>query len=841
MSLLNLELKIMRGLCNFITFVYLERKIMFNYLPKIFPLESSNMKKIKYTLNVWLIVICSVLTIQAQTLVSGIVTDANSGESLIGATILVQETGKGISTDFDGRYELSLQPGTYQFVLSYIGYDDLSLKVLVTNTPRMTFDIKMGESTSILDVITVTGSQVEKKFTEETVSIDVISPEFIQGKNNTSLSDAIQRVPGVEVIDGQPNIRSGSGYAYGAGSRVVILVDDQPMLAADNSDVKWNFIPIENAAQVEIIKGSSSVLYGSAALNGVINVRLARATETPYTYLSMYSGLYDNFRDTSQIWWGSAIERPYQTGVYMAHRQKLNKNLGLVLGGNIHFLKGYLKDADEERARFNFNLRYNPPKNDRLSYGIAGNIMYHKIGNFFLWGSDSTQHYVHIDDPISGDAYSTSSLDPWLTYFDKFSNKHTFKTRYFDVTKLRGGNNALAKIFSLEYRYQREFAKKLNLTAGGQAQYFYAKSVLFGKDSLGNFPSENGYTYAAYAQLDKKLFDKLNTTLGMRWEAFHVSGESIAALPVFRLGLNYPINRTNFLRASFGQGYRVPSLAERFIDDDITDGVFIFPNPELKPESGWSTELGYKKVIDKGKKWNGYIDVAAFLMEYRDMTEFLFDLYVPAGVEVDPLTALQTYLGFKAVNISRARIAGMEFTVFGEGHIKNIPTRLWAGYTYSFPGDLGQDTTLVGLGNFMNRAVKNFMQIDSAESGGILKYRSLHTTRLDWEIDPHKNLTIGIAANYKSFVYNIDDVLEGGGKYGSLVSALVPALKRVREFREAREGKGDWLVDFRLAYRFDDNHQLTFSVNNALNREYTLRAAKPGPPRLYNVKYQMMF
>jgi len=98
-------------------------------------------------------------------------------------------------------------------------------------------------------------------------------------------------------------------------------VDDQPLLSADLSDVKWNFIPIENAQQVEIIKGSSSVLYGSAALNGVINVRLARATETPYSYLSMYSGVYDRMKDTAQIWWNSPLERPYQTGVYMAPLQ----------------------------------------------------------------------------------------------------------------------------------------------------------------------------------------------------------------------------------------------------------------------------------------------------------------------------------------------------------------------------------------------------------------------------------------------------------------------------------------------------------------------------------------
>ncbi len=802
------------------------------------------MKKTIRLIITCLLAFCVYTNNNAQTIVSGTVSDAKSGETLIGASVLSKESGKGVTTDFNGNYEIVLDNGTYQLIFSYIGYEDIPKAITINGQKDLKLDVKMGEGTSILDMVTVTGSQVEKKLTEETVSIDVIAPEFIQRRNNVSLSDAVQRVPGVEVIDGQANIRSGSGYAFGAGSRVAVLVDDQPLLSADISDVKWNFIPIENAAQVEIIKGSSSVLYGSAALNGVINVRLARATETPYTSLSMYSGVYHRMRDTAQIWWDSPLERPYQTGVYMAHRQKLTPHLGLVLGGNIHFSRNYLKTADEERARFNFDLRYNPPENDRLSYGISGNTMYHKLGDFFLWGNEPNGHYTHINNQVNSNTFHTTSIDPWLNYFDKKQNKHTLRSRYFNVYKLRGtAQNIPARIASLEYRYQRQFDGNLNVTAGALGQYINATNVSFARDSTGGFVRQTGFTSAFYGQVDKKFFNKLNTTFGIRWENFNISGESVAALPVFRLGLNYPASKTDFFRASFGQGYRVPSLAERFIDDDITEGVFIFPNPELRPESGWSSEVGYKKVIDKGgDKWNGYIDAAAFVMEYQDMTEFLFDLYRPDSLAGEPVTLdqLLTYLGFRAVNISRARIAGGELTVFGQGKIGNTPTRIWAGATYSFPGDLSADTTLVNFGNFIGRATRNFFSVDSADVNGILKYRSLHTARLDVEADV-QNFTFGAAANYKSFVYNIDDILVASGEYGFLVSTILPAVLQIRDFREERQGRGDLLLDLRLAYSFENDHRLTFSVMNALNREYTVRAARPGPPRLYNLKYQMVF
>ena len=74
-------------------------------------------------------------------------------------------------------------------------------------------------------------------------------------------------------LDGQANIRGGSGWSYGAGTRVLVMVDDMPLISGDAGQVQWNLIATENVNQVEIIKGASSALYGSSALNGIINIR----------------------------------------------------------------------------------------------------------------------------------------------------------------------------------------------------------------------------------------------------------------------------------------------------------------------------------------------------------------------------------------------------------------------------------------------------------------------------------------------------------------------------------------------------------------------------------------
>lgn len=64
------------------------------------------------------------------------------------------------------------------------------------------------------------------------------------------------------------------------------------MTTADADDAKWSVIPVENIDQIEVLKGAASATYGSGALNGVINARMAYPTDKPYTKLVTYAGFY---------------------------------------------------------------------------------------------------------------------------------------------------------------------------------------------------------------------------------------------------------------------------------------------------------------------------------------------------------------------------------------------------------------------------------------------------------------------------------------------------------------------------------------------------------------------
>jgi iron complex outermembrane receptor protein len=762
-------------------------------------------------------------SLNGQSVLSGLVSDAENEEALISVTVSIKGTTEGTTTDLDGKYKLPLEEGTYTILFSYIGFESVEKEVVSDGKTGIVLDVALSVGALIGETIIVTEGRYEKKLEESTVSIDVIGQDQIESNNVTSLDEIVKKASGVQISDGQISIRGGAGYAYGVGSRVLFLVDGQPLLSAELSDVKWNYMPVENAEQIEIIKGSASVMYGSGALNGVINLRTAYPKgDKSYTAFSIYAGIYDQPRIDSMRWFDPKEEgaaMPMFSGLYFAHRERLHKNVDLVIGGNIHLGNGYFKGVDERRFRFNFNTRFRAPKSDgRISYGLNGNIMYHEDGRFFMAKDMTNNAYLNLT-PVNRDRYYSISIDPYFTAFDKSDNKHDIRGRWFRISKIQSNADSEGDVFSLEYQFQRTFENEWIVTAGARGQYFHVNSILFADLSAASNERAlfTGSAFAAYAQVDKKFFNRLSATVGLRWEGFLVDTSFIPTLPILRVGLNFEATPDDFIRASFGQGFRLPSMGERYFNELLPGSPFgVFPNPDLQPETGWSTEIAYRHVF-RGKNFKIYADLAFFWMEYNDMVEFSLGNY-PQGA------------GFSFINISKARIAGWEISTQGEVRIGKVPLRIWGGYTYSFPGNLSADTSkLRDPGVFIGEVFRTFVEgVERADYPNILKYRRMHTVRMDVETECW-GITLGAAVTYNSFMDHIDPLFE--------YNFITPELSQFRLIHN----KGYWLLDLRIGYRFNDKQRINLVVQNALNEEYASRPAQMGAPRSFSLKYSHVF
>ena len=148
-----------------------------------------------------------------------------------------------------------------------------------------TLEIRLEPDVASIGTAVVSAGRYEQDLGEVSVSIDVLPPELVNQGAPTSADQSLSRTPGVTIVDSEPQIRGGSGYSFGAGSRVAVLLDGLPVLSGDAGRPTWGFLPLENLEQVEVVKGASSVLYGSSALSGVIQFRTAYGPGTLHPHL----------------------------------------------------------------------------------------------------------------------------------------------------------------------------------------------------------------------------------------------------------------------------------------------------------------------------------------------------------------------------------------------------------------------------------------------------------------------------------------------------------------------------------------------------------------------------
>ncbi|MFC2081055.1 TonB-dependent receptor domain-containing protein [Bacteroidota bacterium] len=724
---------------------------------------------------------------QEISVITGRISDSISGAPLIGTAVISGKT-TGTISDGDGKYYIRTGEKIITLHFQYLGYHATSRTVQTGQEDTVFLDINMQRSVTALDEIVVSAGKYEQRLSEVMVSVDIIKPERIANTGTISLETILRQTPGVDILDGQPGIRGGSGYSYGAGSRVLVLMDDLPILSGDAGDVKWDYLPVENIAQIEIIKGASSVLYGSSALNGIFNIRTQYPTDVPSTRISIYSGLYLDPRREELIWWD---KQPFYTGIEFSHSRKI-RNLDLVVGGNLFKDGGYRENENQKRARLNIGLRYRNQKVAGLSYGINLNSMLIDKSDFLLWRDSRSGAFRQNPQSVSALTGNRFNFDPFLEYSGNSGGQHSLKSRYFHIKNYfadAGDKNSNSDLVYGEYKYHRKFAGRIEATFGVAGTWVNSVAALYGDHSSSN--------QAVFTQFDGSIVPGLNASLGLRFERYVLDGQVEFSDPVFRAGLNYQVFDHTYLRASFGQGYRFPTTAEKYTATNV-GSLKIFPNPALVSETGWSTEIGFKQGL-KVSDWSGYIDLAAFWTEYNEMIEFLFDIY-----QVDSMAApgLDDY-GFMAQNVGNARIAGIELTLYGDGKIGKLPVSLMAGYTNIYPEDLNAP--------------------DSAgEEKNYLKYRYRHSLKLDAELR-YKRFTLGSAFIYNSRMEKIDEVFTDP-LFGNII---LPGFPLYWE----ENNRANAILDVRLLCNITPNLNAGLFVKNLLNKEYLGRPGDIQPPR----------
>lgn len=234
----------------------------------------------------------------AQRTVTGTVTD-ESGEGLIGASILIKGTTTGTVTDVDGSYTIRVPDGSNILMIQYTGFKPLELEV----NAQSTIDVSMESDIEIFDEVVVTGVSVGRKTSKLGFSVGKVNEKLIKETPGVNAATALQgKVAGAQVVaaSGLPGsspsirLRGSTSLINSSGSQQPLIIVDGVQLAGSGS---LSDINAEDIETIEVVKGAAaSSLYGSRAANGVINIITKRGASqqggTDITFRTEYGRSY---------------------------------------------------------------------------------------------------------------------------------------------------------------------------------------------------------------------------------------------------------------------------------------------------------------------------------------------------------------------------------------------------------------------------------------------------------------------------------------------------------------------------------------------------------------------
>jgi len=734
----------------------------------------------------------------AQCVLRGQIRDALTRQGLWG--VAIQTDGGGVISNAEGEFSWSLPKDTsITLQFTFLGYEPLQITILRPCAERLPLDIQLRPQNQELNPVIVTAGRQEQMLSQAQISTGVLQLRDLTANNSVTPDDALNRSPGVHVIRGQISIRGSSGYTLGVGSRVMMLLDGLPLLTAESSEILWNFLPIENTSQMEVIKGPGSALYGSGALGGVINLRSVMPGDRPATEITAFRGRFDRPPGYHTDPWAGG-PTPGKAGISVSYRQSFGRT-GIVASLNGVTDDGYRVGEPSRRIRGTLHVRQQLGRG--WTAGLHVNHLTDSTRLYTFWQSD-TSAFMPYPGSTNPQLNHRTMADPYMEYEGErfsFSLKNRF---YRSYTNYNNEDFSLGLMYYSEaqtrYRPAGSLGRHLKFTGGLVQQTGQIRS-----DRL--YGNQQTINRSIYAEGDWQQ-GRLEASIGARGEWFLVNGTHKLFQPVVRGGLNFAYSASGNFRASAGQGFRSPSVAEMY-SNTFVGSVRLASDPNLGAELSRSIELGIHQQFSiqqfSIEKLQGYFDFAWFQSRYDSMIEYSFGVYIPQRWDTQDSIWLseknwgaiaQKYARFQPANIVEARITGLEAVVGAAGRWGHWGLRWQAGYTYTLPINLKPSTNprydTTGLS----------LLVDLRQ---YLKYRYLHLLRTDLAVE-WKSWSLGVNTRYNSVILNIDEDFY----------RFMPGLIDYR----IRSIKGDLLTDLRFGKKVYGDWRLNLVVRNLGNRSW---------------------
>ncbi len=584
--------------------------------------------------------------------ISGTVYDATTHKPIENAVVVIGH--KNAITDTNGKYFLkNIYKNLTLIKVTRLGYSVDSKKVDLRQKKNYKYNFYLSEKDNSLNEVVVTGTRTQKTLANTPVLTKVISAKDIMETGSTSAFDALQNIiPGIQF---NPDPHGANMSIQGlSNSYILVLVDGERLIGEVRGNVNLERISAENIKKIEIINGASSVLYGSNAIGGVINI----ITKNPKNRIEgNVSTRYATF---------NTLNTDVNLGV------KRNK-----YSAQVNFFRNSSDGYDltpESPAQFTADryedyslgtkLRFTPNEDMKITANLTGfrhEVFHpkkslsrvHKLNQNYTVGGKFEHKLGEKQSVVFG--FNTDIFNSY-TVLEKRDNKRN-KNSDFQFTKF-------------DFAHNIHINDDLNFINGGEfnLEKMYSKT-LFGNNNR----KRKSNDINLFTQADWKVIKNLELVAGARYTHHSTFGNHFT--PKLSAMYSFPHLK---VRATGGLGYKSPSLRDLYYNFDHGGMFWIYGNENLKPENS--------KYISLSTEYT-----------YRSLNVSLNGYYNQVSNKINQVSVVNKTTGkyeFVTKNIDEVEVKGFETNVNWRffSHFK-----FKAGYVYSDAKD--KSTGLQVFGN----------------------------------------------------------------------------------------------------------------------------------------------
>jgi len=602
--------------------------------------------------------------IAAQYQISGMVRDVHSQEPIVG--VRIENESERLVSQSDGTFVIEGKPGINTITFNHVAYQAQTKKIsLNRESEKVELDIRLKVKVSEFEETVISATRSSHLRRNIPYSISVFGKKQIELSGYNNADDILRQAPGLKVFrpmglfQHSPSASlSGSGNVPG---RTLILLDGIPLNKADNGNTNLNRIPPVLIERVEVLHNGSAGIYGSHAMNGLVNI-ITKQAETP------------GVRGTASL--EAASFSTFGGNLLFLGKSK-NENFSFRINGNYRQSDGRISTPDslQEEA-----IEYIPSWLKEYSADFSGTYSlseHHSIQLSYSYFDDARSTGEKIrEEAGTFNEHDTHSAN--LKYSGAYGNTawnadfYVLQEDYFrSMETVRQGNYGLIHVNSV----RRDWGSSVNMTQ----EYLSQSSLMAGVDfRQGEVNGTDDYITAGdqvnnrgtlseidfYLQNRNSFKGRLHLIQGIRYSQSRISdagftiensssetafmttyvgefGSDTKDKFIASLAGKYNINSKLDFSAGYNPGFRSPTL-----DDMTRSGLmhlgFKLANPELEPE--WSDNFyvsGDLKLSGTQISLTGAYNFGHNYMYYIGTGDSIFGGRRPV-VQLDNITEVHT-------------------------------------------------------------------------------------------------------------------------------------------------------------------------------------------------------